>query len=180
MNLSELFSTNERVKILKGVLYLHRPFGVNETAKQLSLSKGLVSKILLLLIKRRIIKRKNRKFIVNDRLPTKAVKILLNLEPFETTMFKKFPFVKSAGIYGSCAKGKNTDESDIDLWIWVENSKAEELAKLTKELKAKHPQANPVYLTKEKWEKIKKEDTPFYYSLFFGSITLFGEELETK
>lgn len=180
MNLPAIFSTNERVKILKGVLYLSRPFGVNEIAKQLALSKGLVSKILSRLVKENMIKEKGRKFLVQDSFPARAAKILLNLEPFRTNFFKKFPFVKSAGIYGSCTKGRNSEDSDIDLWIWIEDSKVEELAKLTKELKTKHPKINLLYLNKEKWEKIKEEDKPFYYSLFFGSITIFGEELETK
>lgn len=104
---------------------------------------------------------------------------MLNLESFDAKIFKKYSFIKSAGLYGSFTKGKNTEESDIDLWILMEKTKEEYLAKLTNDLKKKFKGIKPLYLTEEKLKTLKKEDTIFYYSLIFGSITIYGDEFET-
>jgi predicted nucleotidyltransferase len=82
------------------------------------------------------------------------------------------------GLYGSCVKGTNIEDSDIDLWVKIKKVKEEELSKLTNELKRKDERIKPLFLTKEKIEVFKKEDIVFYYSLVFGSITLYGEEIE--
>ncbi|MCP2520900.1 nucleotidyltransferase domain-containing protein [SCandidatus Aminicenantes bacterium Aminicenantia_JdfR_composite] len=103
---------------------------------------------------------------------------MLNINIFNPSLFKKYSFIKGVGLYGSCVKGTNREDSDIDLWIKVEKVKEEELSKLTNELKRKNERIKPLFLTKEKIEFLKKEDTVFYYSLVFGSIILYGEEIE--
>lgn len=178
MNINKLFSTEERVKILRQALYKTGPLNVNKIAKETKLSKGLVSKLLEMLSKAGIAKRINSKLFIQDTLKTKAVKILLNLDGFDMKVFAKRRFVVCAGLYGSMVKGKNAEDSDIDLWVFSKDAKEEELAKLTRELKEKHANINPLYLTKKKLEALKKEDTVFYHSLIFGSITVYGEDLE--
>lgn len=178
MNINELLSTKERIKILRQVLYKTESLSVNKIAKETKLSKGLVSKLLEMLSKAGIARRANSKLLIQDNLKTKAIKILLNLDSFDTKVFAKHRFVVCAGIYGSMVKGKNTEDSDIDLWVFAKDAKEEELAKLTRELKEKHANINPLYLTKKKLEALKKEDTVFYHSLIFGSITVYGEDLE--
>jgi len=180
MNIHRLLSTKERVMILKFVLYKTSPLYVNEVAKDLELSKGLVSKLFGILSRENILKKINNKFTVQNNISTRAVKILLNLDDFDTNIFKKFKFVKGAGVYGSFVKGKNTEESDIDLWILVvDDAREEDLAKLTNKLKKKYGNIKPLYLTKKKIKILKKEDVVFYHSLVFGSINVYGEEIET-
>lgn len=179
MNINELFSTEERVKILRQVLYKTGPLSVNKIASGAKLSKGLVSKLLEMLVKAGIARRTNSKLLIQDNLKTKAIKILLNLDSFDTKVFAKHRFVVCAGLYGSMVKGKNTEDSDVDLWVLVEDAKEEDLAKLTRELKEKHVNIMPLYLTKKKLEALKKEDAVFYHSLVFSSITVYGEDLET-
>ena len=174
MNISELFSTKERVKLLGFTIYKTRNLNINKVATELKLSKGLVSKFFDILVKEKILKRTKNNFLVQDNLNTKAIKVLLNLTSFNTKIFNKHKFVKSAGLYGSFVKGENTEESDIDLWILIEKTNEENLAKLTNELK----NIRPLYLTKEKLKALKKEDCVFYYSLIFGSITIYGEKIE--
>jgi len=178
MNINELLSTKERIKILRQVLYKTGPLSVNKIASEAKLSKGLVSKLLKMLVKAGIARRAKSKLLVQDSLKTRAIKILLNLDSFDARVFAKYLFVVSAGLYGSMVKGKNSEDSDIDLWVLVEDAKEEDLAKLTRELKAKHANIMPLYLTKKKLEALKKEDTVFYHSLVFGSITVYGEDLE--
>lgn len=179
MNLPKILSTKERLKILRFIIYKTEPLNVNKIARELKLSKGLVSKLFDILIKEGLLKRIGNKFLVQDNISTKAIKIMLNLENFDTKIFKKYDFIKSVGLYGSFTKGKNTEESDIDLWILMEKTKEEYLAKLTNDLKKKYKNIKPLYLTEEKLKILKKEDTVFYYSLVFGSITIYGDELET-
>jgi predicted nucleotidyltransferase len=178
MNIQKLLSTKERIMILKFALYKTSVFGVSDAAKSLRLSKGLVSKFFYILARENILKKKNNKFMVQDNPSTRAIKILLNLDDFEANIFEKFKFVKGAGLYGSFVKGKNTEGSDVDLWVLIDNTQEERLASLTNELKKKHENIKPLYLTREKIKTLKKEDAVFYYSLVFGSINVYGEEIE--
>lgn len=179
MNIQELFSTKERVKLLKFVIYKTKHLNVSKVSSELKLSKGLVSKFFDILVKEKILRRIRNNFLVQDNVNTKAIKLLLNLGSFDTKIFNKYQFVKSAGLYGSFVKGNNTEESDIDLWVLTEKTDEERVAKLTNELKRKYRYIKPLYLTKEKLKTLKKEDCVFYYSLVFGSIIIYGEEIET-
>jgi len=178
MNIEKLFSTKERIEILSRVIYSADHLSVNRTAKDVKLSKSLVSKYFYSLTKEGVLKRSNGKFLVQNNIKTRAIRILLNLNIFDTDFFKKYKFVKSVGIYGSFVKGTNTEDSDIDLWIFIDRTKEESLAKLTSELKKTFGNVKPLYLTKEKIELLKKEDMTFYYSILFGSITLYGDGIE--
>jgi len=178
MNLEDIFSTAERIKILQKIIYLEEPFGVNEIARNLGLSKGLVSKYFEILAKENILKKLKRKFVVGNNSNVKSIRIMLNIQKIPKEIFKKYKFVKAVGLYGSCAKGTNTESSDIDLWIKIERAKDEDIAKLTSELKKRIGNAKILILDNEKLKLIKKEDPLFYNSLYFGSIVLYGKENE--
>lgn len=174
MNINSLLSSKERIKILSYILYKTEPLSVNKTAKELNLSKALISQFFQTLRKKKILNNKNG---IISNLNTKALKILLNLNSFNTKILNK-PFVKAAGLYGSFIKGENSEESDIDLWVLTENAKEEQLAKLTNELQGKYRNIKPLYLTKEKLQILGNKDKLFYHSLVFGSLTIYGDKLE--
>lgn len=178
MNIDKIFSTNERVKIIKYIIYKIDKLNVSNTAKELKLSKGLVSKYFNILLKERILKKEKGKFVVDNNIKVRGIRLLLNLEQFDTELFRKYKFIQGIGLYGSLTKGTNNEESDIDLWIKIKDTKQMELAKLSNELNKHYKNIKPLFLTKEKIEMLKKEDSLFYYSLIFGSINLYGEELE--
>ena len=178
MNLSGLFSTEERVKLLEQVIYNVGDLSVNKVADELSLSKGLVSKFFHILTKEKIMTKRKNKFLIQDNIHTRAIKILLNLAQIDVKLFDKYRFIKSVGLYGSSVKGKNTLESDVDLWILTKKTEEENLAKLTNELKKRDMNIRILYLTEEKLKILKEEDTVFYHSLIFGSVTIYGEEIE--
>ncbi|MCK4852262.1 MAG: nucleotidyltransferase domain-containing protein, partial [Candidatus Omnitrophica bacterium] len=119
MNMELIFSTKERIKILKEVIFKTDSISVNKIAAKLKLSKGLISKYFDILTKGHILRKSKAGIFVSDRPITKSIKILLNITDININFFKKYPFVKSVGLYGSCAKGENTQESDIDVWIRV-------------------------------------------------------------
>jgi len=178
MNAEKLFSTKERVRIMRGVIYSEEGFGVNETANKLRLSKGLISKYFEILTREGLIKRKGNRFFVLDNNKVKAVKIMLNILDINPEIFKKYKFVKASGLYGSCAKGTNTDTSDVDLWVKVDKVQDEELAGLTSELRKKIENVKVLILNDKKLEVLRKKDPVFYHSLHFGSIILYGGEDE--
>lgn len=178
MNITDIFSTREREMILRTIIYKTGPIGVNKTAREAELSKGLVSSYLNRLVKESILEKKDGKFFVTNNIKTKAIKILLNLSRFDVNIFSGYGFVKSAGLYGSYAKGSNTEDSDIDLWILTEETGEETLAKLTGELRKNLGDVRPLYLSRDKLELLKKEDHVFYHSLVFGSMIIHGEGIE--
>jgi predicted nucleotidyltransferase len=173
---NKIFSTSERIKILSSIILNKNPLSVNSVACGLKLSKGLVSKYFDVLKNSGIVKRSNGKYLILDSGITKAIRILLVVSDIDISIFTKYNFVKSVGLYGSCSKGENTEESDIDIWVVVDDVGDEKIASLTSEINKKINRAKPLFLTKKKLEKIKKGDELFYHSLSFGSIVLFGEK----
>ena len=174
--MNKIFSTNERIKILNSIILNKNILSVNSVASSLELSKGLVSKYFDVLKKSGIVKKVNEKYLVINSGMTKAIRILLTISDIDTSIFEKYDFVKSVGLYGSCSKGENTEESDIDIWIIVNDVEDERIASLTSEVNKKIKRAKPLFITEKKLEKIKKDDELFYHSLSFGSIILFGEK----
>lgn len=173
--MESIFSTKERIRILEAVIFKTGSISVNSVASQLSLSKGLVSKYLGILAREGILKRSNGKFITADSALGKGIRILVNVRKFPLSILRKHGFVKSAGLYGSCARGENTEESDIDLWIRIDDVSEEKLAKLSSDLNAKAEKLKILFLTDKKIEKLRKEDALFYHSLAFGSIIIYGD-----
>jgi predicted nucleotidyltransferase len=174
--MESLFSTSQRIKILGAVIFRTGSVSVNNIASQLGLSKGLVSKYFQILLKERILKKEKGKLVVADNASFKAVKILLNLRRIDMRIFSKYPFVTAVGLYGSCARGENTEDSDVDLWVRVKGVEETKLASLTSEINKKIKNAKLLFLSDKKIEKLRKEDIMFYHSLSFGSIILYGDK----
>ena len=173
--MKDIFSTEERIKILKNIVFTEKHISVNSIAVKLKVSKGLVSKYLDLLVKEGIAKRSKGKYLIVDSAITKGTKILINISGIDISIFKKYEFVEAAGLYGSCAKGEDFEDSDIDIWIKIKDVKDEKIASLTALINKKMDRAKPLFLTIKNIEKMKKEDELFYHSLSFGSIVIYGE-----
>ena len=174
--MESLFSTSQRINILETVIFRTGSISVNNIASQLGLSKGLVSKYFQILLKEQILKNEKGKLVVADNASVKAVKILLNLRRIDTRIFSKYPFVTAVGLYGSCARGENTEDSDVDLWVRVKDVEETKIASLTSEINKKIKNAKLLFLSDKKIEKLRKEDIMFYHSLSFGSIILYGDK----
>ena len=177
MNPSNLFSTKERIRILEKIIYTKLQLSVNKTAKELGLSKGLVSKFFNILTKEDILIRvgsRGNKFLVLENLYARIIRILLTANRFDPNLFKRYEFVESVGLYGRSARGTNSDDSDIEIWIRIRKTKEDELKKLANELKEKYERIKPLFLTKVKLKILKEKDPVFYYSLLFGSIGIYN------
>ena len=174
--MESLFSTSQRIKILEAVIFRTDSVSVNNIASQLGLSKGLISKYFQILLKEQILKKEKSKLVVAASTSVKAVKILLNVRRIDTRIFGKYPFVTAVGLYGSCARGENTEDSDVDLWVRVKDVEESKIASLTSEINKKIKNAKLLFLNDKKIEKLRKEDIMFYHSLSFGSIILYGDK----
>lgn len=172
--MESLFSTSQRIKILEAVIFRTDTVSVNNIASQLDLSKGLISKYFQILLNEQILKKERGKLVVADSTLVKGVKILLSVRRIDTRIFSKYPFVTAAGLYGSCARGENTEDSDMDLWVRVKDVEERKIAPLTSEINKKIKNAKLVFLSDKKIENLRKEDVMFYHSLAFGSIILYG------
>lgn len=176
MNIEKLFSTKQRLKILRTVIYYEQGFGVNEIAKKLRLSKGLVSKYFEILAREGVVKKRKNGFFVLDNSKVKAIKIMLNITRINPRIFKKYRFVRAAGLYGSCAKGTNTETSDVDLWVKVDPVEDEKVAEFTSELRKRIEDVKVLVVDDKKLKALEEKDSLFYHSLHFGSIMLYGGE----
>jgi len=178
MNLSELLSSEERTRILKDVICLDGPIIASPIARKLKISKSLLSVYLKILENNRIIVRKDGKVFIDDNVYVRALKVLLVLNGFDTALFSKYKFIKGIGLYGSCARGENTKDSDIDIWVRIEKTPELKLAGFLKEMKAQNENFKILFLTDEKINALRESDNVFFNSLIFGSILIYGENLE--
>jgi predicted nucleotidyltransferase len=178
--LSELLSSEERIRLLRYVL-THSPARVSEAARETGVNKGLASRYLALLVEEGYLERDGRDFSWIDETKTRSLKAFLNVEALD----KKIALPEWAlgiGLYGSWATGTNTSESDLDLWLLVENIGPEtelEVAKLERDLSpAIGCEVTILVLTHDKLVKLREDDPPFYMSLMRETRTLAGEGLE--
>jgi predicted nucleotidyltransferase len=176
--LTDLFKTEERVKILRYVMF-RNAFSVAEVSRATGVTKGLVSRYLRCLMVLGLLQKKGRAYSPLDCAHSRTIKILLNLERINLSALT-MDFAKSLGLYGSWASGTNNEDSDLDVWIRADSLPPEsELARLQRELSQQTGvEANLLVLTPEKLERLKRDDSPFYNSLVMNSVTLEGETLE--
>jgi predicted nucleotidyltransferase len=178
--LSELLSSEERIRLLRYALTTS-PFTVTEAAREAGVNKGLASRYLALLVGEGYLERDGRDFFWIDNPKTRSLKAFLNVEALEK-QFDLPDWAIGIGLYGSWATGTNTSESDLDLWLLVEEISPEtdlEVARLERDLSAAiGSEVTILVLTREKLSVLREEDPPFYISLMRETKTLAGERLE--
>ncbi|MCL4379194.1 MAG: nucleotidyltransferase domain-containing protein [Candidatus Marsarchaeota archaeon] len=176
----KIFPRNKNDKIIKYLL--QRPLSkarVSDIARELKVNKGAVSIIVKELSRAGMLH--NKQADLKNPL-VRALKILINVEEIVDSGVIALLKSKavSAGMYGSSAKGTNTEESDVDIWIRPRGSMdaldTSNLIGSISDLLGKEVQMT--VLDKGRLEKLRKEDTNFYRSLVFGSILLFGDDIE--
>ena len=175
MNIENLLSTKERIRILGAVIFQTGHLRVNSIAKKLKFSKGLLSMYMELLTREGVVRRSKGKFLVSHDAPlVKGIKVLLNINGLDTRIFRRYPFIKAVGLYGSCSKGENTEDSDVDMWIRLGETTENKKAALAVQLRKKIRNVKLLFLSSEKIRELRAKDELFYHALSFGSITLYG------
>ncbi len=178
--LSELLSSEERIRLLRYALTT-APVTVTEAARAVAVNKGLASRYLALLVEEGYLKRAGRDFYTIDDPKTRSLKAFLNIEALDDKVHLP-DWAIGIGLYGSWATGTNASESDLDLWLLVEEIGPEtelEVARLERDLSAAMGcEATILVLTMDKLAALREEDFPFYMSLMREAKTLAGESLE--
>lgn len=152
---------------------------VQQIAGKTGISKGLVSPYLALLEREGLLTRQDRIYRVNTTVWSTAVKRLLNID-LVSGVFKKPTWALGIGMYGSWAEGTNTGESDLDLWIFVQDTPGSiAVAEVERVVsKALSSEVHILVLNREKIDRMKNSDEPFYRLFTRQSITLEGESPE--
>jgi predicted nucleotidyltransferase len=178
-DLSALFRTEERITLLRAALTVPA-CTVQQLASKTGLSKGLVSPYLTLLERNGLLEKNDRTYQLKFSPLTVAIKHLLNIDLI-TAAFKKPGWVSGIGMYGSWAEGMNTEDSDVDLWVYSETMPSGIMvAELERDIsRAISTEVHVLVLTREKIATMKKADEPFYRSFVKQSITLEGDTPDT-
>jgi len=174
-DLPALFRTKERMLLLRLVLSLS-DCTVQQIATRSGLSKGLVSQYLALLEREGVLERNKRVYQLKFSPLTIAIKCLLNVD-LVLSAFKKPSWARGIGMYGSWADGSNTDESDLDLFVFSKTLPSGiRIAELERDIsRALNVEVHILVLTPEKVSAMKNSDAPFYQSLVKQSILLEGD-----
>ncbi len=152
---------------------------VTDVARQLGVSKGSVSLTVKELSDDRLVKDLH---VDMDNPRTRALKIMINVDNIARKgvigVLKKYAV--GIGLYGSWSKGTNTEDSDIDLWIRPKRALAQSgMAILSRSVREKlGVEAQILVLGKDRVAALKKDNQVFFYSVLFGSIRLYGEDIE--
>jgi DNA-binding IclR family transcriptional regulator len=106
--LTELFKTEERVKILRYVMF-RSSFSVSEVSRATGVNKGLVSRYLRLLEGLGLQQRDSRRYALLDGALPRAVRLILNLEKLDLSTLGMDPIEglkghNGLGLYGSWAR----------------------------------------------------------------------------
>ena len=154
--------------------------GVKETTRFLKRSKSFVSQYFRLLEDEGVLRREGRKFRVEQSPEVRAMKILLNISRLKPIIERhREEWMVSVGIYGSFARGESREDSDLDIWVRVEEHPDEmEVARVEGEISRDvGRRANILVLTDERLERIRKED-PIFYCELRNSFVIWGEGFE--
>ncbi|MDF0590859.1 helix-turn-helix domain-containing protein [Candidatus Methanocrinis natronophilus] len=166
--LSELLSSEERIRLLRYVLTTS-PVTVTGAARGAGVNKGLASRYLALLVEEGYLERVGRDFCTVDGPKTRSLNTFLNIEALEKLV--DLPdWAIGIGLYGSWSTGTNTSESDLDLWLLVDEIGPEtdlEVARLDRDLSgAIGCEVTIQVLTRDKLAALREEDLPFYIRRF--------------
>jgi predicted nucleotidyltransferase len=179
--LPALFKSPERISILRAVSERGK-VSVQSVTRGNAVSKGLASLYLNLLVDNHLLTRENRAFCRKDDSMWRAIKLLLNLDLLVPATDLP-PWARGVGMYGSWARGTNTNESDLDLWILVDTYARDlefSVAGYDQDLSTvTHCEVHSIILTRKKLELLADTDRPFYENLMKNTVTLKGEGLDT-
>ncbi len=173
--LSRLFTTEKRVRILGDILE-RDTFGVEEVARKLGVSKGTVSSYLKELAEDGLIEKEGRRFKWSDENARRELK----REVSYWTLRKKLlplrqPWIKALGIYGSFAKGTNREDSDVDIWVLLDNESPILIGELQEKLEeATGRRVDLMVLTEKKLKRLKNENPYLYWNIKLASLTVWG------
>ena len=169
-------STEKRERILEHILEMNE-LGIEEVAKALNVSKGLVSLYLTELMEIGLVKKKGRRFVLVSGPELRETKRFLNFWNLREKVLPLWEnWIKALGVYGSFARGENGKQSDVDVWVLVDDTDPLKLMEFKEKLeKALEREVDLLVLTKDKMTRLKKENPHLYWSIKLSSLVLWGD-----
>ncbi len=170
------------LKAIKGIIRDDGEFSIHDVARRVKISPSTSKEMLDFLLTRNVLQKrkvgKNLLFKVKNTFLTRQIKILYSIAELSSSGFIDELLDKNNGIisiilYGSVAKGEDTDKSDIDI-LAVSRKKLE-----IKELKSEKRISREVTIlnyTHGDWKKKAATDKAFYYNVILNCIPLYGEK----
>jgi predicted nucleotidyltransferase len=178
--LPELFKSDDRVRILRYVSE-RKSVTVQSTAEATGVSKPVVSRYLNALREQGLCERTGRKISWVQSPRGSAVKRFLNIVLLDEHLPSP-EWAKGIGIYGSWARGTNTMESDLDLWILVDTYSRDlefQVAGFQHELaQALGYEVHSLILTREKLRDLSRKDAPFHEEFIRDYVVIRGEGID--
>ncbi len=177
----ELLCGAKRTMLTGHVLMSGRPLRVSETARELGLSKSFVSTQFRLMERVGILKRTGNTYHLRNSPAADALRTLTAVFRLANLSFGESGAV-GAGLYGSTAKGRNREGSDVDVWAFFESRPPEsEVAGLAAMISdAMGSEADLLVIWPGKMEELRRNER--LICALRESRTLFGRdfaELET-
>lgn len=179
-----LIKTTHQKVISFFLAYPTRPFYGSEISKNIGISTGQTSKVLNDLYRAGLLEkeRKGKTELYNtvqDSPTLRTYKVLGTLISISPLVEKLKKTSKRLILYGSCAKGTNIEESDIDILV-VSNNKDKVL-----DIIKQHPTKNyygfseirPVIKKPSEWAALEEKDLVFFNEIQKG-ILLFDREID--
>ena len=167
------FSTSTSQTILA---YLCRhpqeSFYSGEIAKETALSKGGTNQSLHELARQGVLKteKKGRMIFYSVDIKSPLIrqyKVLQNIAPLEDVVKKLKPLAQRVVLFGSCAKGEDTQESDVDLLV-VSRDK-ERVRALVPETKEKR-KIQLLVKTPQEYISLEEKEPVFYQQIQQGIV----------
>ncbi len=128
-------------------------------------------------IKERLLKNKKILSLDLNNLLLSKIRQLINIHNMlNNSSFKELNKHGIVGIYGSFAAGKDTPQSDIDLWIYTkDHADPLKLKSITRKIeKDFRKEVKLLLLTDKKIKDLKENDPEFYFRL---KLTSAGEDI---
>jgi predicted nucleotidyltransferase len=160
---------------------------VKQLSRELKISPSGTNRTLKLLAKSKILFKEEKGkahyyFLNNEPVFVKFLKVSYFLAKIEEWKIEeKFnnqdEYLISLAVYGSYASGSFDEKSDIDLLLISSKSKEHFLDLIQNIEKYSNKEVNFEVFNLSKWQKIKKENEPFYQEIIRNHILLTGSEL---
>ena len=180
MNMQPLFSTKERELILNYLLdHADLPINMNQIAREIGVSPSQVHKYVSILRQCKLVEGSE----VLDTPLLNTLRLIKNLNIIDEfgvvkKIRKAIPSAKGIGLYGSWAGGRNTRQSDLDLWVKTDIEVSDlEIAKISRTIsEGLRAEVELLIATPRKIDFLQKKAESVYYTLF-NSMLLWGEPL---
>ncbi len=179
-DLQKLF-TKKNLVILKDLSGKNETY-IREISESTGTSPAQVHQAIKIFKKLGFIKEKklkNKKLLSLDlnNLLLGKIRQLINIHSMlNHGSFKELNKHGIVGIYGSFAAGKDTPQSDIDMWIYTKNHEnVMELKNITRRIEKNfRKEVKLLLLTDKKIKDLKENDPEFYFRLKLTSV---GEDI---